>query len=96
MLLQTVQCCTEWSLRLKQNKTLTDHWLDGQENILFGSHIFTWGLFFFFFFGFAFGKTPINVTEWDDATVANKLHIVIHDKTITKQQREVTECIFLV
>lgn len=33
-------------IKTKQNKTLTDHWLDGQENILFGSHIFTWGVVF--------------------------------------------------
>lgn len=27
------------------------------------------------------GKTLINVTEWGDATVANKSHIVTHDET---------------
>lgn len=35
------------------------------------------------------------MTRWDDATVAKGLHIMTHDKTLTKQQRDATECIFL-
>lgn len=40
-------------------------------------------------------KRNNDMTRWDDATAAKGLHIVTHDKTLTKQQRDVTECIFL-